>query len=76
MSHQVLHSREELHERLENLKRKYKDEIVPRPENWGGFLVKPTWIEFWQGQEGRLHDRLCYRSEAGGDEWRVERLSP
>lgn len=71
-----MQTREELHERMEELKRKYQDETVPRPETWGGFLVKPTWIEFWQGQEGRLHDRIRFCSEAGGDGWDLKRLSP
>jgi len=48
---------------------------VPRPEDWGGFRVVPTSVEFWQGRADRLHDRLRYRLDADGD-WLVERLSP
>ncbi|MCC9599363.1 pyridoxamine 5'-phosphate oxidase [Stieleria sp. JC731] len=71
----VVESREVLEKRLAELKQQYgeKDEI-PCPEDWGGYCVRPTTIEFWQGRESRLHDRLRYRSEASA--WSVERLAP
>jgi len=47
---------------------------VPKPENWGGYLVKPNSIEFWQGRYSRLHDRL--RFNLSGSNWSLERLSP
>ena len=47
---------------------------VPCPEHWGGYLVKPDAIEFWQGQPSRMHDRLVY--ERRDDEWEVIRLAP
>ncbi|MCX5037160.1 Pyridoxine/pyridoxamine 5'-phosphate oxidase [Streptomyces sp. KO7888] len=50
-------------------------EQVPVPPHWGGFRVVPQAVEFWQGRENRLHDRLRYVAEGGGG-WRVERLSP
>lgn len=53
---------------------KLKGKEVTRPENWGGFLVRPIEIEFWQGRPSRLHDRLNYRLEK--DNWLAERLSP
>ena len=74
---QILESREELHQRMDELKRKYSGgEKVPRPENWGGYLVKPAWIEFWQGQEGRLHDRVRFLREADSHKWHTQRLNP
>lgn len=47
---------------------------VPRPDHWGGYLLRPATIEFWQGQQARLHDRFLYSREPGG--WRIERLAP
>ena len=49
-------------------------EDVPRPPFWGGYLVAPDVVEFWQGRPSRLHDRLRYRRE--GDDWALERLAP
>ena len=50
---------------------------VPLPDFWGGFLVRPETVEFWQGRPDRLHDRLRYKRDANGAEgWSVERLSP
>jgi len=48
---------------------------IPRPDWWGGYLVKPETIEFWQGRPGRLHDRILYSLQAGGG-WKIERLAP
>ena len=47
---------------------------VPTPEEWGGYLVRPDAVEFWQGRPGRMHDRLVYRRERGA--WRTQRLAP
>ncbi len=49
-------------------------EAPPRPPHWGGFRVLPDWLEFWQGRQSRLHDRIAYTREAGG--WKISRLSP
>jgi pyridoxamine 5'-phosphate oxidase len=51
------------------------EEDIPRPDHWGGFLLRPATIEFWQGQRARLHDRFRYACEPGGM-WRIERLAP
>lgn len=48
---------------------------VPLPPNWGGFILKPERIEFWQGRPSRLHDRFCYFRQADGS-WKIERLAP
>ncbi len=69
-------SRAELDAAYAELAARYPEgEQVPVPPNWGGFRVAPWTVEFWQGRENRLHDRLQYVAEAGGG-WRVERLSP
>ncbi len=68
-------SREVLEQRYAELDRRYPEgEGVPVPPFWGGYRVVPETVEFWQGRENRLHDRLRYLAEGGG--WRVERLCP
>jgi pyridoxamine 5'-phosphate oxidase len=70
----VVASRTVLERAVAELARRYPDE-VPRPADWGGYALRPTWIEFWENRADRLHDRLRYvRLRAGG--WRRERLSP
>jgi pyridoxamine 5'-phosphate oxidase len=70
---QAIPSREFLEERVREVTERFPGE-VPRPPFWGGYRVVPTVIEFWQGGEHRLHDRLVYRRS--GDGWRRERLGP
>lgn len=72
-SHRVA-SRNELDERFEEFGLKFS-ENVPRPPHWGGYRVKPDVIEFWQGRENRLHDRLVYTRQGDGS-WQIERLAP
>jgi pyridoxamine 5'-phosphate oxidase len=68
-------SREVLEQRYAELERRYPEgEGVPVPPFWGGYRVVPEAVEFWQGRENRLHDRLRYVAE--GEGWRVERLCP
>jgi len=71
----VIASREVLLEKLKKLEEKYPDGNPPRPIYWGGFRVDPSEIEFWQGGQFRLHDRLRYRRRRDGG-WNVDRLSP
>ena len=70
----TIRSREVLKERLRALEAEYEGREVPRPAFWGGYRVEPEVIEFWQGRENRLHDRLVYSRGVGG--WRMERLQP
>jgi pyridoxamine 5'-phosphate oxidase len=72
---QVIPNREVLDRRMEELAEQYRDQPVPRPAHWGGFRVIPDRIEFWQGRDNRLHDRLRYRLQESG-EWLLERLAP
>ena len=70
----VLTSRDELEERYQQLLQEYKGKDVPRPDTWGGYVLKPHTYEFWQGRPSRLHDRIRYRKD--GEFWHVDRLSP
>jgi len=69
----VIGSRDILENKFEELKKKYPND-VPRPQNWGGYIISPTQIEFWQGRSSRLHDRFLYTKE--DSDWKIERLAP
>lgn len=71
----VISSREELENALGKLETTYKGKEIPRPEHWGGYIVKPVSIEFWQGRPNRLHDRIRYSLQDDMD-WKIERLAP
>lgn len=71
----VLKSRDELEKVHEILASKFKGGKVPLPDFWGGFKLRPTRIEFWQGRPNRLHDRMLYR-KVEEDDWIIERLAP
>jgi pyridoxamine 5'-phosphate oxidase len=70
----VVATREELDARYAANAARFDGQPVPLPEEWGGYVLRPTVVEFWQGRLGRLHDRLRYRREGAG--WIVERLEP
>jgi pyridoxamine 5'-phosphate oxidase len=60
--------------RIRDLEAEYEGREVPRPPFWGGYRVEPEVVEFWQGRENRLHDRIVYRRKDGG--WEIQRLQP
>lgn len=72
---QPIANRQVLEDKLKTLKEEFGDKPIKRPDFWGGFLVKPISIEFWQGRPNRLHDRFKYELENNG-EWTVSRLAP
>ena len=63
-----------LDEEYDLLSKKYPDETVPRPPHWGGYILKPSTIEFWQGRPSRLHDRILFVQE--NNKWKIQRLAP
>ena len=72
---EVVPSREYLQEQLSSLEKEMEGKSLKRPAHWGGFLVRPISLEFWQGRPNRLHDRIRYTLQADYD-WKIERLSP
>jgi len=71
----VIESRQWLDEKFNELVNKMEGTEISRPPYWGGYVVKPVVIEFWQGRPSRLHDRIQYTLEENG-EWKIERLAP
>ena len=76
VSHQsrVILSRVELERGLREVKQRFPTDDIPLPPHWGGYRLRPEEVEFWQGRENRLHDRIRYVRDGSG--WKVERLSP
>jgi pyridoxamine 5'-phosphate oxidase len=72
---QVIESREWLEDRFTELFKTAAEAPIARPQHWGGYIVKPVTIEFWQGRSSRLHDRIQYTLEQSGA-WKIERLAP
>lgn len=71
----VAENRETLEKAVTSLRNTHPTGEIPRPINWGGYLLKPERLEFWQGREDRLHDRFCYHLQDDGI-WTIDRLSP
>ncbi len=72
---EVIDGREVLERRWVELEQTYRERDIPRPPHWGGYRLVPNTIEFWQGRENRLHDRILYTRQEDWS-WRIERLAP
>tara|TARA_Y100001935_G_C17282180_1_gene498144 strand:+ start:290 stop:958 length:669 start_codon:yes stop_codon:yes gene_type:complete len=72
---EVVPSRAVLEQEMKKLEKKYEGKEIERPKNWGGYLVRPFSIEFWQGRPNRLHDRIRYTLQEDYN-WKIERLAP
>ena len=71
----VIDKREVIEENAAKYEKMFEDGVIPRPQHWGGYRIRPTMIEFWQGRSNRLHDRIQYcLDEKEG--WKIERLAP
>ncbi len=70
----IVKDRSDLEERVAEVESRFKDKTIPKPAHWGGYIVKPTLLEFWQGRQNRLHDRIQYNLEH--DQWKISRLAP
>ncbi len=71
----VVESQQWLNDSFEKIKAAYSNGGIPRPPHWGGFIVCPSSMEFWQGRPSRMHDRIRYRATSNG-QWQIERLAP
>ena len=71
----VIESRDWIDEAYLQLLEAYQDKEPQRPPHWGGYIVQPVIVEFWQGRPSRLHDRIQYTSEQDGN-WKIERMAP
>ena len=70
----VINNRKELDDAFESISKKYPSNEVPRPDFWGGYILMPESIEFWQGRPSRLHDRILFTKIENN--WNIERLAP
>ncbi|MGI4835675.1 MAG: pyridoxamine 5'-phosphate oxidase [Janthinobacterium lividum] len=74
---ETMGSRQELEQRAQAVEARFAGQNpLPRPPHWGGYVLRPTRLEFWQGRPSRLHDRLVYELQADGSSWRISRLAP
>ena len=71
----IIPNREFLENKLKELENSFEGKEIPRPKNWGGFLVRPVSVEFWQGRPNRLHDRIIY-TVLNDLSWKIQRLAP
>ena len=73
---QPIESRQVLDERFSEALASANGEVIPTPTNWGGYLITPLRIEFWQGRTSRMHDRIEFSRAAANQEWQIQRLQP
>ena len=71
----VISTREVIEENVTELAKSFEGKEIDRPPHWGGYIVKPVIVEFWQGRSNRLHDRIQYKSVSEGN-WKIQRLAP
>ena len=71
----VVPNRETLEQQLKTLEERFQNQNIPRPKHWGGYLVNPVSIEFWQGRANRMHDRIRYTAQKDYS-WKIDRLAP
>lgn len=69
-----LHNSSDLIKRFKNFENKFKNKLIPYPDFWGGYIIHPNSIEFWQGRSSRMHDRILYEKEK--NKWNINRLYP
>lgn len=72
---EIVPDREVIEKNFMGFQNQFRTEEIPRPPHWGGYMVRPTLFEFWQGRSNRLHDRMQY-TPASGAHWKIERLAP
>ncbi|HEX4342688.1 MAG TPA: pyridoxamine 5'-phosphate oxidase [Verrucomicrobiae bacterium] len=72
---QPVENRKFLENKLQEIEKRFPGADVPMPPNWGGYVLEPKRLEFWQGRPGRLHDRFCYERSTDG-QWKIQRLAP
>ncbi|MEN9918091.1 MAG: pyridoxamine 5-phosphate oxidase [Bacteroidota bacterium] len=70
----VILNRAYLEQLVLDFETRFEGKQITRPSNWGGYMVEPTRIEFWQGRKSRLHDRMCY--SLADNKWQIQRLAP
>lgn len=70
----IIPDRDYLETRYKMFEEKFSGKKIPLPPNWGGYILVPTYFEFWQGRENRLHDRICFKKQKG--KWKIFRLAP